>query len=120
MFMKCQRSLCYKKIPSSKKATAKYCSDECSYKERLGRSKKRYERIVKPIKEIEKNDKILEVLYQVQELGKDVVAQDLDKIGFNFGISIDEFKIDYQYHAKKMNKYAYSILKYEKIKIWKL
>lgn len=118
--MKCQRTLCYKLIPSSKKATAKYCSDECSYKERLGRSKKRYERIIKPIKEIEKNDKILEVLYQVQELGKDLVVQDLYKIGFNLGITTDELKINNQYHAKKMNKYAYTILKYEKIKIWKL
>ena len=118
--MKCQRQMCYKHIPTNRKKTARYCSDECSYKVRLDRSRTRYNNIIKPIKEIERNEKILEILYEIQQLEKTISAYDLDKLGFNHGISTGETKIDNKYTAKIIGRFAYFFQDYNKLNIWKL
>lgn len=120
MLMKCQRQMCYKHIPFYKKRTARYCSDECSYKERLERSRTRYKNIIKPIKEMERNEKILEMLYQIQELDKTISVYDLDKLEFNHGLSTGEIKIDNKYIAKTIGTYAFYFQDYKNLKIWKL
>lgn len=118
--MKCQRQMCYKHIPTNRKKTARYCSDECSYKVRLDRSRTRYNNIIKPIKEIKRNERILEILYEIQQLEKTISAYDLDKLGFNHGISTGEIKIGNKCIAKAVGNYAYYFQEYKNLKIWKL
>lgn len=117
--MKCQRQMCYKHIPINKKKTARYCSNECYYKVKLERSQKRYNNIIKPIKEIERNEKILKMLYEIQQLDKAISAYDLDKLGFNHGISTGEIKIDNKCIAKIIGRFAYFFQDYNKLIIWK-
>jgi hypothetical protein len=118
--MKCNYSDCRKDIPKTRKSSAKYCCDECNYLEKKKRSKRNYERITKPIKEISRNEIILAQLYQMQELGKAVTGYDLEKLGFNFGITTGEYKIEKKYITKAIGQYTYLLEPSYNLKIWKL
>jgi hypothetical protein len=118
--MKCNNSTCKKEIPKTRKTTAKHCSDECFYEMKKMRSRKRYEAIKKPAMEIHRNELILEQLYLMQQLGKPVTGRDLEKLGFNFGISTGETMVEKSLIAKIIDKYAYHVNNEYKLKIWKL
>lgn len=118
--MKCNNSDCRKDIPKTRKSSAKYCCDECNYSEKKKRSKKNYERITKPIKEILRNETILAQLYQMQQLGKAVTGYDLDNLKFNFGISTAECKIEKKYITKTIGQYTYFLEPSYNLKIWKI
>ena len=118
--MKCNYSDCRKEIPKTRKSSAKYCCDECNYLEKKKRSKRNYERITKPIKEISRNENILAQLYKMQELGKPITGYDLEKLGFNFGISTAEYKVEKKYITKAIGEYTYFLEPSYNLKIWKL
>jgi len=118
--MKCNYSDCRKDIPKTRKSSAKYCCDECNYLEKKKRSIRNYERITKPIKEISRNEIILAQLYQMQQLGKLITGYDLEKLGFNFGISTGEYKVEKEYITKAIGQYTYQLEPSYNLKIWKL
>jgi hypothetical protein len=54
------------------------------------RSMKRYAILKAPAEDVKKNEQLLSYLYGVAELSKAVSLQDLERVGFNFGISTGE------------------------------
>jgi hypothetical protein len=118
--MKCNNSDCRKEIPKARKSSAKYCCDECYYSEKKKRSKRNYERVTKPIKEILRNEIILAQLFQMQQLGKPVTGYDLEKLNFNFGISTTEYKVEKKYITKAIGQYTYLLEPSYNLKIWKI
>ena len=118
--MKCNYSDCRKDIPKTRKSSAKYCCDECNYLEKKKRSKRNYERITKPIKEISRNENILAQLYQMQQLGKPITGHDLKKLRFNFGISTALYQAENNFITNAVGHYSYFIEHSYNLKIWKI
>ena len=118
--MKCNNPKCKKEIPPERKKTAKHCSDTCSYEVKKLRSIKQYSVIKKPLNEIIRNENILAQLYQMQELGKIINGYDLGKLGFNFGLSTEELKMESKYLSKVVGNYAYYYDTSYNLRIWKL
>jgi hypothetical protein len=118
--MRCNNPSCKKEIPKTRKSTAKHCSDDCYDEMKKIRSRKRYEAIRRPVMEINRNELILEQLYLMQQLGKPVTGRDLEKLGFNFGISTGETMAEKSIIAKIVGKYAYHVNNEYNLKIWKL
>jgi len=118
--MNCDNPACRKVIPQKRKSTARYCSDECYYIEKKKRSKKNYEKMTKPLKEITRNENILAQLYQMDKLGKQIDRYDLEKLGFNYGVSTSICMAENKYHAKVLGNYCYHIDNEYKLRIWKL
>ena len=56
----------------------------------------------------------------MQQLGKPVTGSDLEKHGFNFGISTGETMVEKSLIAKIIGRYVYHINYEYKLKIWKL
>jgi hypothetical protein len=84
-------SFCGEKIPLTRHKSAKYCSDDHSYQAKKERSSQRYYRIKQPMDEIQRNDAILERLYRMKkDLKREFTISDLEKLGFNFGVSTEE------------------------------
>lgn len=118
--MRCNNSSCKKEIPKTRKSTADHCSNDCYYEMKKIRSRKRYEAIKRPVMEINRNELILEQLYQMQQLGKPVTGYDLEKLNFNFGISTAECKIEKKYITKTIGQYTYFLEPSYNLKIWKI
>jgi len=118
--MNCRNPVCRKVIPPERKSTARHCSDECYDIQKKKRSMKNYEKLNKPLKEITRNDTILAQLYQMDKLGKQVDRYDLEKLGFNYGVSTSICMVENRYHAKVLGNYCYHIDNEYKLRIWKL
>jgi len=56
----------------------------------------------------------------MQELGKIINGYDLGKLGFNFGLSTEELKMESKYLSKVVGNYAYYYDTSYKLRIWKL
>jgi len=118
--MKCRNPGCNKNIPPTRKASAGYCSDECSYTMRKERSKIRYAEIIKPLMEIRKNENILSRLYEMQKLKKPISGTDLETLGFNFGFSTNECEPKKGVIARIVGSYAYHLQSNDNLIIWRL
>ena len=116
--MKCQNPNCRKEIPLKRKKTAKHCSNECAYEMKKEKAIVRYAQIKKTLNEIKRNEQILSQLYQMQLLGKSINGHDLETLGFNFGISTGEYKIEKKYITKAVGQYAYCLDPSYNLKIW--
>ena len=118
--MKCLNPACNKPIPKSRNLSAKHCSTDCAYEMKKQRSRNRYASLTKPVNEIQRNQQILDKLYQIQLLGKSINGKDLEKLGFNFGISTAEYTIENKYISKAIGQFAYILEPSSNLKIWKL
>lgn len=118
--MKCNNPNCKKEIPKTRKSTAKHCCNECSYEMKKRRNKIHYDALIRPAKEFKRNELILEQLYIMQQLGKPITGKDLEKLGFNFGISNGETLAEKSLIVKIIGKYAYHLNNEYNLKIWKL
>lgn len=88
--MKCLFSTCNNTIPTARKRSSKYCSDDCYYAAKKDRSLKRYAVLKGPAEAIRQNEQLLSYLYSIAELNKPLSLQDLETLSFNFGISTGE------------------------------
>ena len=118
--MKCHNPNCRKDIPIKRKKTAKHCSNECTYEMKKQRGIAKYAQMKKSFNEIKRNEQILSLLYQMHLLGKSINGNDLGNLGFNFGISTGEYKIEKKYITKVVGEYAYCLDPSYNLKIWKL
>lgn len=85
---------CGERIPVTSHKSTRYCSDEHYNEAKKERSSRRYYTIKQPMDEIKKNEAILKQLYQIKkDLGTEFSISDLEKLGFNLGISTEE-KVD--------------------------
>lgn len=117
--MKCLLKACSNTIPKIRKKSAKYCSDECYYNAQKERNINRYNIIKAPAEELKRCEGILAYLYGVAELNKALSPQDLQTLGFNFGISTREHLDDKKRLFKVVGKYAWHIDAAKNLIIWK-
>jgi hypothetical protein len=102
--------ICGEKISPTRNKSAKYCSDEHYYQAKKERSSLRYYRIKQPMDEIKRNDTILERLYRMKkDLSSEFAMSDLQKLGFNFGISTEEKKDSAGRIWKILGSFGYTI-----------
>jgi len=118
--MNCRNPECRKIIPQERKSTARHCSDECYNVQRKKRNKRNYAKMSEPLKAIKRNDDILAQLYQMDKLGKQVDRYDLEKLGFDYGVSTSICMVENKYHSKVLGNYCYHIDNEYKLRIWKL
>jgi len=117
--MKCLRKDCNTPIPKTRKRSAKYCSDECYYLEKMDRSVRRYAVLKAPAQELARCEGILAYLYGIAELKKQIVPSDLQSLNFNFAISSGEHMDKDKRLFKVIGKYAYHIDAAKNLIIWK-
>jgi len=112
--------VCGGKIPRTRKASAKYCSDEHYYSVKKNRSRKQYANASSWIKEIKLNEDILKTFYPLAYKKGGIDYEDFEVMNFNSGISSGEtlykdkickIVLSYVYHIDRNTK---------KIFIWKL
>lgn len=111
--------ICSSVVPRTRKKSSKYCSDDCYDEAKRIRSAARYAALKGPDAKIKKNEAILATLMQMQLLNKPLYAFDLEKLGFDFGITTDEF-IHEKKLVKAVGKYGYYIDANKNLLIWKL
>jgi hypothetical protein len=112
---------CKKPIGKSKKVSSIYCSHDCYYEAKKARSRNRYKLINQNFEEIRKNEKILSELYILMRLKKTLFFQDLENLGFNWGVSDKEIEGKEKTIWKVVGGYAYYINPQTKnVTIWKV
>lgn len=111
---------CAKDIPSTKKRSAKYCTDSCYYEAKKDRSNNRYSLIKGSFDRIKQNESILEQFFLLTELKKEILYEDLNKRGFNWGITTGETVGPNNTIWKMVGKFAYFIEPNKTVKVWKL
>ncbi len=117
--MKCLRKDCNNTIPKTRKRSAKYCSDECYYIEKMDRNNRRYAVLKAPAEELKRCEGILTYLYGIVELKKTIIPSDLQQLNFNFAISSGEHMDNDKRLFKVIGKYAYHIDASKNLIIWK-
>lgn len=111
---------CNTDIPAKRKRSSKYCSDGCYYEAKKDRSNTRYQAIKSNFDLIKRNESILEKFYLLTELKKQILFEDLNKCGFNWGLTTGESAGPNNTIWKIVGKYAYLIEANQTVKVWKL
>jgi hypothetical protein len=112
---------CNKPVPKVRKRTALYCCHDCYYEAKKQRSINRYNVATKNFADVKKNEKILHELYVLMQLKKTLSFHDLERLGFNWGISDREIAGSNSTIWKVVGGYAYYIDPQTKnVTIWKM
>lgn len=114
---KCIR--CSGDIPATRKISSRYCSDNCYYEAKKDRSNIRYSTIKSNFDLIKRNEAILDKFYLLTELKKEILFEDLNKAGFNWGLTTGESAGPNNTIWKIVGKYAYFIEANKTVKVWK-
>src|SRR5579862_5694054 len=111
---------CGGKIPSERKASAKYCCEAHYYSAKKNRSKLQYLNNSLWMKELKRNEDILKTFILVASKKNGLDYEDLEAVQFNFGITSGE--TDHQGKILKVIlSHAYYIdNRTKKVSIWKL
>lgn len=111
---------CDADIPAKRKKSSKYCSDACYYEAKKDRSNSRYQTIKSSFDQVRHNENLLEQFYLLTELKKEIHFDDLNKKGFNWGITTGETAGPNDTIWRIVGKYAYFIQSNKTVKVWKL
>lgn len=111
---------CGKEIPSTRKRSAKYCSDDHYYEAKVQRTNRTYHEMKKPIDRIRKNEKVLSALSAAQKYGAVISYEVLSSSGFDLSFSTGEIADNNGNIWKLIGNHAYYIDPKSKIVyIWK-
>ena len=112
---------CTRAIPTSRKRSAEYCSDQCYYEAKKERSCISYQNNTAAAKAIKRNERILDKFYLLVELDREFYYDDLEKNNFDFGLSEGQTAGSGNVVGTIVGRYAYYIdPKTQKILLWKL
>lgn len=111
---------CTGDIPITRKKSSKYCSNTCYYEAKKNRSNNRYNLIKSTFDRIKQNEAILEQFFLLTELGKVILYEDLNKRGFNWGITTGETPGPNDTIWKVVGRFAYYLEPNQTVKVWKL
>jgi hypothetical protein len=111
---------CSGDIPSTRKKSSRYCGDTCYYEAKKNRSNNRYNLIKSSYDRIKKAEAILEQFFLLTELRKEILYDDLEKRGFDWGITTGESLGPNDTIWKTVGRFAYLIEPNKTVKVWKL
>jgi hypothetical protein len=111
---------CTGDIPITRKRSSKYCSNTCYYEAKKNRSNNRYNLIKSSYDRIRQAESILEQFFLLTELKKEILYDDLNRRGFDWGITTGETLGPNDTIWKTVGKFTYFIEPNKTVKVWKL